>query len=425
LNPLDRIMKKNGWLVLLISSITLCPAQELQQLYSDAMIAYRNKNYVNFYTHIKQANTLNPYHEGILYQLGIAAALTGKKDEAIHSLRQAILINSDFKLEGIADFKMIKDSKEFKDLLTFQKEWQTPVINSEIAFTLKDRSLHPEPIAYDAVHHTFYLGSIHQRKIIKVLPNGSVIDFCPPAYQGMSSVMGIKADTLRNLLWVCSSPLPEMINYDSTTRPMVFKFDLATGHLLHQFIAPKKGVYGDLILDSKGKVYLSDSETNELSTVNEKTNQVEPFYYSSEFISVQGITLSSDEKSLFIADYEKGIFKLDIRAKKLSLITTAKDVSLKGIDGIYFYQHSVVAIQNGVVPARSVQYYLGKGETTIIDYKIIDRKHPDFGEPTLGVITGNMFYYIANSQWGGYDSRHQQKPASQLKDVVVLKSALR
>ncbi|MBS1490708.1 MAG: hypothetical protein JSS93_09280 [Bacteroidetes bacterium] len=418
-------MKKIGWLVLLISTITLCRAQELQQLYSDAMIAYRNKNYTGFYTHIKQANILNPYHEGILYQLGIAAALTGKKEEAIHSLRQAILINADFRLEGIADFKLIKESKEFNSLIALQKEGQTPVINSEIAFKLKDRSIHPEPIAYDAAHHVFFLGSIHQRKVIKVLPNGSVTDFCSQAYQGMGSVMGLKADTLRNLLWVCSSPLPEMMNYDSTLKPLVFKFDLATGHLLHQFIAPKKGVYGDLILSSKGKVYLSDSETNELSIVNEKTNQIEPFFYSSEFISVQGITLSSDEKSLFIADYEKGIFKLDLHTKKLNLITTAKDVSLKGIDGIYFYRHSLVAIQNGVVPARSVRYELGKGENTIIDFKIIDRKHPDFGEPTLGVITGNMFYYIANSQWAGYDTRHQQKPASQLKEVVVLKSALR
>ena len=392
------------------------------------MAAYKAKNYGQFYKSITEARKLRPDHQGILYQFGIAAALTNHNSEAIESLKKAILINADFKLEGLADFNSIKDTKEFKGLLALQKEWQTPVVHSQVAFTIKDRSLHTEGIEYDPVHKTFYLGSIHKRKIIKVAPDGTAVDFCSSAFDGMASIFGIKADTKRNTLWACSSPMQEMENYDSTARSAVFKFELSSGKLIQKYDAPliaKTNVFGDLIMNKGGKVFISDSESNSISTVNEKTNRLEPFYSSPDFMNIQGMTFSSDEKYLFIADYIKGVYRLDLKSKELVKVTTELDFSLKGIDGIYFYNNSLLAIQNGVTPLRCTRYFLSKDLTAITKFEIIDRKHPNFGEPTLGVIDGKSFYYIANSQWGGYDDKHQIKPNDQLQDIVVLKVELK
>ncbi len=403
-------------------------AQELQKFYSEAMAAYKAKDYSQFYEKIKGANKIHPYHQGVLYQLGIAAALTGKKSEAIQNLKKAILINTDFKLEGIVDFISIKDTKEFKGLIALQKEWQTPVIHSEVAFSIKDRSLHTEGIDYDVEHKTFYLGSIHKRKIIKVTPDGRVTDFCLSAFEGMTSIFSVKADVKRNLLWACASPMEEMENYDSTARSAVFEFERGNGRLVRKFpmkLNKNNCVFGDLILSKEGKVYISDSKNNDIYTVNEKTNAIEPFYSSPEFWNIQGMAFSSDEKFLFIADYVKGIYRLNIKTRELVEVKTNADVSLKGIDGIYFYNNSLIAIQNGVTPLRSTQYFLNKEFDQITSFEIIDRKHPAFGEPTLGVIDGKTFYYIANSQWGGYDDKHQIKPDDQLKDIVVLKVKLK
>ncbi len=421
-------MKKIISLSFCIFIIVSLQAQELQRSYSEAMAAYKTKDYPQFYEKIKEANKLHPYHQGVLYQVGIAAALTGKKAEAIQNLKKAILINTDFKLEGIADFNSIKDSQEFKKLLALQKEWQSSVAHSEIAFTIKDRSLHTEGIEYDAAHKTFYLGSIHKRKVVKVTEGGKVTDFCPSAFEGMTSIFGIKADTKRNILWVCSSPMEEMENYDSTARSAVFQFELSSGKLLHKYqsaLNSKNGVYGDLILSKKGNVFVSDSKNNDIFTINEKTNQIEPYYSSPEFWNIQGMAFSPDEKFLFIADYVKGIYRLNIKTRELIEVKTDADVSLKGIDGIYFYDNSLIAIQNGVTPLRSTQYFLNKDLDQITSFEIIDRKHPTFDEPTLGVIDGKTFYYIANSQWDGYDDKHQIKPDDQLQDIVVLKAQLK
>lgn len=405
-----------------------CTAQELQQYYKEAMAAYKAKDFPQFYEKIKEANKIHPYHQGVLYQLGIAAALTGKKAEAIQNLKKAILIDTDFRLVGIADFNSIKDSPEFKKLVALQREWQTEVVNSSMAFTLADRSLHTEGIEYDSTTKTFYLGSIHKRKIIKLNPDGRVADFCQPALEGMTSIFGIKADAKRNLLWACASPMEEMENYDSTARSAVFKFELSSGKLLHKYpmlLSKNSCVFGDLILSKSGKVLISDSKNNDIYTINEKTNQIEPYYTSPEFWNIQGIAFSQDEKYLFIADYVKGVYRLNIKTRELTEIKNNLDVSLKGVDGIYFYKNSLIAIQNGVKPLRATRYFLNKGLNEIVSFEIIDRKHPSFGEPTLGVINEKTFYYIANSQWGGYDDNHHIKPDDQLKDIVVLKYSLK
>jgi tetratricopeptide (TPR) repeat protein len=403
-------------------------AQNLQQYYSEAMAAYKAKDYKQFYEKIEEANKLHPYHQGVLYQLGIAAALTGKKSEAIQNLKKAILIDADFKLEGITDFNSIKDSPEFKKLIALQKEWQTEVVHSSIAFTLADRSLHTEGIEYDSVNKTFYLGSIHKRKIVKLTPDGRVADFCSSGFEGMTSVLGIKVDIKRNILWVSTSPMEEMENYDSLARSAVFKFELSSGKLLHKYpmlLNKASCVFGDLILSKEGKVFISDSKNNDIYTINEKTNRLEPFYTSPDFWNIQGIAFTPNEKYLFIADYVKGVFRLTIKTKELVEIKNNAEASLKGIDGIYFYNNSLIAIQNGVNPLRSMRYFLNKDLDTILSFEIIDRKHPSFGEPTLGVISGKTFYYIANSQWGGYDSKHHIKANDQLKDIVILKYSLK
>ncbi|MCB0312791.1 MAG: hypothetical protein KDH84_05935, partial [Calditrichaeota bacterium] len=57
--------------------------------------------------------------------------------------------------------------------------------------------------------------------------------------------------------------------------------------------------------------------------------------------------------------------------------------------------------------------------------EVLEANHPEFDEPTLGVISGNIFYYIANSQWGStLDQQGKLRPESELKFPLVLKMGL-
>ena len=417
-------------LIILYSCFTLLASgqnKDLQFYYNQAKEAYKAKAYPKFYEMIQEAHQLHPYHQGILYQLGMAAALTGHTEEALTQLKKAILIDASFRLEGLADFNAIKDTPGFQALLDLQKEYQRPLVHSDTAFIMRDRSLHTEGIDYDPAHDVFYLGSIHKRKIVKVTPQGLATDFCMEGLEGMTSIFGIKVDGKRNVLWACSSPMAEMQNFDSTAKSSVFKFDLASGKLLAKFQLPvwgRDGVFGDLVLNANGEVFVSDGQTNTIFKVNEKNQQLEPYFTSPDFWNLQGLSFCDHDQYLFIADYVKGIFRLDTKTKVLIEIKCDLDVSLKGIDGLNYYHQSLIAIQNGVSPARVIRYFLGPSQNHIARFKILDRKHPAFNEPTMGVIVGSTFYYIGNSQWSGYDANHHIKPDDQLQEIVILKSKL-
>lgn len=409
--------------LLLIAPI-LCLGQNLQQYYSEAISAYKAKDYKQFYEKIKEANKVHPYHQGVQYQLGLAAALNGNTAEAIAFLKKAILTNTDFVLEGNQDLQSLFNLEEFKWLLLLQKKWKETVIKSDTAFLITDRQLHVEGIDFDKKTNSFFLGSIHKRKVIKVDDKGVATDFCSSEFKGMASVFGLKVDPNKKILWVCSSPMPEMQNFDSTARSAVFKFDLNKGKLIQKYSLPATepdGIFGDLILNSKGEPIISDSKNNNILKVNETSGKLEVMFSSMDFWNVQGMALSADEKFLFISDYIKGIFKLNLASKTMDALPCNLDVSLKGIDGLYRHGNSLIAIQNGVSPFRVTRYFLNQAGTSITKFEVLEKKHPAFNEPTLGVINGNNFFYIANSEWGGYDNAHKPKSSENLQDIVVLK----
>lgn len=418
-------MTKKLWslfIVLLLVVTAEGQSNELQQYYSGALEAYRKGDFVQFYDLIIKAHHIHPYHQGILYQAGIAAALNHKNPEAIQYLKEAILIQADFPL-NIPDLASLQHIPEFEQLKAIQRNASKPILRSDTAFILKDRTLHTEGVTKIEGEDIFYLGSIHRRKIIKV-EHGVTKDFTKEGQDGLGSVFGVKADSKKNILWVSASPMPEMIDYNAILPSAVFKFDLKTGELIKKFLPENPAlelVLGDIAINRKGDIFASDSKNNFIFKVNESSGKLEQFYSSDDFWNIQGITFSDDGRFLFIADYIKGIFRLELSNRKLTPVTRAVDVSLKSIDGLTFYNNSLIAIQNGLTPMRVTQYQLNKDYTAVTAFTIIDQNHPAFNDPTLGSISGDTFYYVANSQWNGYDKEHNIKPEDQLQDIVILK----
>lgn len=167
--------------------------------------------------------------------------------------------------------------------------------------------------------------------------------------------------------------------------------------------------------DSKNNVILTRSNGDTLLT----------FFSSYEFQNLQGIALSDNSQYLFIADYVKGIYRLDLKTLTLKQLTNSTEASLVGIDGLEYYNRSLIAIQNGVIPFRVMRYFLNETMDTITSYEVIDWNHPAHHEPTNGMIDGDTLYYVANSQWGGYEEDFAQLPSEKLQDIVVLKYKLK
>ena len=74
-----------------------------------------------------------------------------------------------------------------------------------------------------------------------------------------------------------------------------------------------------------------------------------------------------------------------------------------GIDGLYWGgSNSLIAIQNGVSPARVLRLTLNGAGDGVTALEVLDR-HASASEPTLGVVLRDALLYVANSSWSDYN----------------------
>lgn len=397
-----------------------------RRLENKAVAAYKARDYTAYLADLKQASDLRPNHPRLLYNLAGAYALNGKTDESLALINRLIAMGLYFPFEKDDDFKSFGRQK-LDDVKALAEANKKPINASTRAFTLPDKEFIPEGIAYDPAARRFFVGSIHKGKIVSVDKNGAVSDFSAPG-DGLWSVSGMAVDSKRRLLWAATTAFPQMkgLNAADDGKAGVFKYDLTTGKLLQKYLlpnTPEKHALGDLILDKTGRVYATDSVAPVIYTLAPDGAALEVFLRNPDFASLQGPAFTPDRKTLFVADYSKGIFRIDIASKMVVRVKPSEYVTLLGIDGLYYRDGNLVAIQNGVNPQRVLEIRLNKDQTEALSSKTLEANHADFFEPTLGVLVGKDFYYVANSQWPLVNEKAVLSK-EKLREPVVLKLPL-
>ncbi len=387
--------------------------------------AYQEKDYASFLENMKAAAELRPNHPRLMFNLAAAYSLNGRGGEALNWLARLADMGLVFQAAADDDFVSIKNSDEFKTILKRVERNKARVGDGATAFTLREKGFIPEGIAYDPATGTFYLSSVYRRKIVSVGPGGEAKDFASER-DGLWSVLGMRVDAARRLLWVTTAAHRQMSNFkeDENGASGLFKFDLRTGKLLKKYLLPNKPkphLLGDLVINSRGDVFASDSRTPAVYVVTRGRDELVPLVEGEPFTSPQGLALTSDEQQLFVADYSKGLFVINLRTRKLTSLAPAPNVTLLGVDGIYSHRGSLLAVQNGVNPARLVRLFPSRDLSRIERLEVIEANNPLFDEPTLGVLVGDNFYLVANSQWGAIDEEGRLAPPEKLKEHVVLK----
>jgi sugar lactone lactonase YvrE len=305
---------------------------------------------------------------------------------------------------------------------------------SRVAFKIEERELIPEGIAYDPRARIFYVGSTYKRKIVSVDEKGVARDFTGEAQDGLLGALGMKVDVKRRLLWVVSSnaggAMPgKGLGRDCLGCSAVFKYDLRSGRLIKKYALsnkPNLHFLNDLTINSRGDAFITDTVTGDIYLIPRGKDELELFTNLGQQAFPNGIDLSGDEKHLFVAA-AGGIRAVDLRDKKGRTLKMPDGVSPTVIDGLYFYQGSLVAVQPFAERRKVVRYSLDEGANAVTKVEVIEAEHPLFQQPTTGVLVGGDFYYIANSQLQFFRSLYKPDAAydkDKLLGVVVLRVRL-
>ena len=406
---------------------TAAELRESGKLEQQARADYRTKDYAKFLENIKRAGDLRPNHARLLYNLAVAYALNNKPDESLAGLERLAAMGLFFAVEEDEDFKSLFDLPRFKTLQNKFAANQKAVNRAVKAFSIAEKDLLTEGIAYDAATRRFFVSSLYKRKIVVTDAQGKTSDFSLPE-DGLWSVSGMRVDDKRRVLWVTTTAqaLVPGFQKEDEGKAGVFKYDLKSGKLLKKYILPNDGnnhVLGDLVIAKNGDVYASDSLTPKIYRIGAERDALEIFLSGDDFASLQGLAFSTDEKYLFAADYSKGVFRIETRTKKVSQLSMSAGTNPIGIDGLYFYGGNLIVVQNGFRPFRVARFVLNKDLSAVLESETLEANHADIEEPTLGVIVGKDFYFIANSQQSLL-GKEGLAPVDKLKEPVILRLKL-
>jgi hypothetical protein len=390
-----------------------------------AIASYKEKDFAGFLNNTKKASDLRPDLPRLLYNLASAYALNGKSDKAIEILRRAAAMGLYFDISKDDDFASL-DKTAVVEVETLFKKNLAPVNASQCAFTIGDKELITEGIAYDPIDRRFFVGSIHKGKILAIDANTNVTEFSSPSDE-LWSVSGMAVDAKRRILWATTTAFSQFAGFKSEDegRAGVFKYDLRSGKLLAKYFAStnEKHALGDLTIDHAGRVFVTDSVSPNIFTISHDGTGLELFLRDENFSSLNGIAFDDSGKTLYVSDYTRGIYRIDVASKTAVQLKPDRNVTLIGIDGLYFHHGRLIATQNGVSPQRVVAFEMSKDNKMVSGFKVLEANHADFLEPTLGVIVSDSLFYIANSQWPLIDDKGVLQK-EKLREPVILKLKL-
>jgi hypothetical protein len=419
--------------VIMFAFSPLCgqlPVQgDFTQHYLKGVEAYTAKDFSKSIEEFEAASRISPEHIGATYNLACVYALNGRKEDALACLLGIVEKGIDPGIAGDDDLKSLRETSVFRALLSKVDQLQKPVNHSTTAFTLPEKDLITEGIAFDPTTSTFYVSSVHKRKIVRVDDHGKAMDFTREGEDSLWCCLGMAVDAARRTLWVTSTALPEMEGYDKKEDGSsgVFKFDLTKGRLSKKYILPNStGRFNlnDIAVGKRGEVYVADGRSHGIYTIDPENDRLELLIRAPEITSPQGIAVSPDGKSIYVASYGHGVFIIDVATKNFARLNHPDNVSMAGIDALCLYNGSLIGIQNGVRPHRVSRFFLDRTGRNVEKAGILEMNNPLFNEPTLGVIANGQYYYIANSQWGSFDKEHRIFPTEQLQMPLVLKVKL-
>lgn len=415
-------------IALLLFTVSILSAQNPFEAYYLSKQRLQEKDTAGYFYLAEQAYTLAPFNLEFTVNYARACVTVNRHIRAMNLLQGVAEMGFDFDLENDTTFRPLWSQSKFKQLTAKAKQ-SSKLTASNYAFSVKEKDLVPEGITYDPRQQKFYISSIYKRKIVGINLDGSSFDLLGEAQDGLYSTLGMKVDAARNHLWVAgvlNTPKARMMGADDIGKSAVFQYDLETKKLLKKYMPndTMTHLFND-IANVNGSLYVTDSENGTVYRIDKETQTMTPFFRWDGMFYPNGITYTPDRKYLFVAHWA-GISRISLADTQMVMLQHKPNTTLTGVDGLVFYENSLIAVQNGAGPqTRIIRFELNKTMDAVTKATVLESQNPLYNIPTTGTIVEDEFFFIANSQLQNFDAQGNIFPAEKMQPTYILKLKLK
>jgi hypothetical protein len=376
---------------------------------------------------LRKASDARPQHPTLLYRLAAGLEKNGQREEAVRALERIAAMGFVYPVER--DFP----HERYADVRKRIARNARPVGASRHELTIDRLGLIPEGMAWDG-----------KRLFVSSVRTGLIFADGREFARVPWGAFGMAADPGRGILWVTTTALAQFEDFAAGDkgRSALVSIDLGSGKVLETYPAPEgEHHFGDVTVAPDGAVYVSDSRQPVIyclcdaglsprgarsgrgSTRAEIPATLRPFV-TAPFVSLQGLAVTG--RTLYVADYSKGLFAIDLRTRDVLPVHVPSNVSLLGVDGLSSAgDGSLVATQNGTSPNRVIRIRLAPGGLRVVTVETLLANVPEMSDPTLGVVAGNRFFFNAKAQWDLFEEDGKISDPLKLSEAVVLSVPLR
>lgn len=375
---------------------------------------------------------LQPNDSEFQFELARAYALMDEKTGAYNALVKLQNAGLSYQIEGDETFKNIQGTKVYDYIVDGMKDNATAYGEGQVVATVDDSfsGMLFENLVYDKNNKRFLLASIRSGEIYQIDEQQNLSPFISDGNpeNGPWGAVDMVLSRDKQSLWVASASMPQYngVSEQNLGSAMISHYRLSDGELIKRYSlddlkTPK--LLTALHIGHDESVYFLSLFEQTIYQLKPDSEKPEKVIELPGLTAIKAITSNADDSYLYVADFEKGPYVIDVKNQKVGAMDPKSERFFTGISDLFYVDGDLVGIQSGVSPARIMRFDLAQDLLIKMSFPV-EASHDAFATLGNGTLIDNDVYYVANSQWGKMDMAGNLIEGEQWQPLKIIKSPI-